>query len=134
VEVVSWARTAAELGAGEVMITSIDREGTGKGYDCGLTRQIAEAVPVPVIACGGAGTLEHVRQVIEDGQADAVSLASMLHYTVLKRLPEFTGSAGDALSSGFSKVRNVSVQELKRYLLECGIECRWSGVLEGIDD
>ena len=83
VEVVSWAYSAVELGAGEIMVTSIDREGTGMGYGCSLTRQIAEAVPVLVIACGGAGTCEHVRQVIEDGRADAVSLVLMVHYTLL---------------------------------------------------
>ena len=80
VDAIEWASRAVELGAGELLVTSIDRDGTGKGYDLELTRQIAEAVPVPVIALGGAGRLEHIYDVIHEGRADAVSLASMLHY------------------------------------------------------
>ena len=78
---VEWAAQAVELGAGEILITSIDREGTMEGYDLELTRAVADAVSVPVIAHGGCGTLEHLVEAIEVGGADAVSCASMLHFT-----------------------------------------------------
>lgn len=75
-----WALRATELGAGELLVTSVDREGTRKGFDLELTRRIADAVPIPVIASGGAGSIDDVAAVIRDGHADAVAVASLLHY------------------------------------------------------
>ena len=69
----------AELGAGEILLTSMDRDGTRDGYDLALTRAVADAVPVPVIASGGVGTLEHVRAGLEEGGADAALAASIFH-------------------------------------------------------
>jgi cyclase len=79
-EAVAWAREATELGAGEVLLTSMDRDGTNDGYDLELTRAVAEAVSVPVIASGGAGELDHLVEAIEEGHADAVLCASIFHY------------------------------------------------------
>jgi cyclase len=79
-DAVSWAREAVELGAGEVLLTSMDRDGTNDGYDLELTRAVAEAVPVPVIASGGAGELSHLSAAIAEGGADAVLCASIFHY------------------------------------------------------
>jgi cyclase len=79
-DAVSWAREAVERGAGEVLLTSMDRDGTNDGYDIELTRAVADAVTVPVIASGGAGTLEHLSEAIVDGGADAVLCASIFHY------------------------------------------------------
>jgi cyclase len=79
-DAVSWAREAVERGAGEVLLTSMDRDGTSDGYDIELTRAVADAVSVPVIASGGAGTLDHLNQAIADGGADAVLCASIFHY------------------------------------------------------
>jgi imidazole glycerol-phosphate synthase subunit HisF len=79
-EAVDWAREATELGAGEVLLTSMDRDGTTDGYDLELTRAVAEAVSVPVIAAGGAGELDHLVEAVEDGHADAVLCASIFHY------------------------------------------------------
>lgn len=133
VDAVEWARRAAELGAGEILLTSIDREGTGKGFDLELTRQVARSVTIPVVACGGAGTLGHIREVVVEGAADAVCLASMLHYDLLKR----TGagySAGEEgnveflkQARGFSKVEGASVKDVKRVLREADIPCRVVG-------
>ena len=78
-DAVQWAREAAERGAGEILLTSMDRDGTGDGYDLELTAAVASAVSVPVIASGGAGELEHLSAAIESG-ADAVLCASILHY------------------------------------------------------
>jgi cyclase len=79
-EAVAWAAEAAERGAGEIMLTSMDRDGTTDGYDLELTRAVADAVPIPVIASGGAGQLEHLSEAIAEGGADAVLCASIFHY------------------------------------------------------
>jgi len=79
-EAVAWARDATELGAGEVLLTSMDRDGTTEGYDLELTRAVADAVSVPVIASGGAGELDHLVQAVQEGHADAVLCASIFHY------------------------------------------------------
>lgn len=79
-DAVRWAREVVTLGAGEILLTSMDRDGTGDGYDLELTRAVSEATEVPVIASGGAGTLEHLRQGVVDGKADAVLVASMFHF------------------------------------------------------
>ena len=79
-DAVEWAARVVSLGAGEILLTSMDRDGTKDGYDLDLTRAAAEAVNVPVIASGGAGTLDHLVEVIRDGKADAVLAASIFHY------------------------------------------------------
>ncbi|HWC03450.1 MAG TPA: imidazole glycerol phosphate synthase subunit HisF [Methylomirabilota bacterium] len=79
-DAVAWAREAADLGAGEILVTSMDRDGTRDGYDLELTRVIAQAVPVPVIASGGAGTLAHLYEGLVEGKADAVLAASIFHF------------------------------------------------------
>lgn len=80
-DVVEWAiRGTKELGAGEILLTSMDCDGAKTGYDCALTRAVSEAVSVPVIASGGAGTLEHMKEVLEEGKADAVLAASVFHF------------------------------------------------------
>jgi cyclase len=80
IDAVEWAREMAARGAGEILLTSMDRDGTKSGFDIGLTRAVAEAVPVPVIASGGVGTLEHLAEGIERGGADAVLAASVFHF------------------------------------------------------
>jgi cyclase len=79
-DVVEWAQRGVALGAGEILLTSMDRDGTQDGYDLALTRTIARAVEVPVIASGGAGTLKHLADVLKQGAADAVLAASIFHY------------------------------------------------------
>jgi len=132
VDAFEWAVRAAELGAGELLVTSVDREGTGKGYDLELTRRIATSVSIPVIACGGAGNVDHVTQVIEQGKADAVSLASVLHYHTIKQAAaDKSAHVGEGNTeflrrgAGFGKIKECSLLELKRQLREHGIECRW---------
>ena len=98
-DAVAWAREGVERGAGEILLTSMDRDGTAAGYDVGLTAATAEAVSVPVIASGGAGALEHLLGALEAG-ADAVLLASILHYG------------------------QHSVAEIKRFLLSSGVPVR----------
>ena len=80
VDAVHWAKEAEKLGAGEILLTSMDRDGTKDGYDIELTRAVATAVNIPVIASGGAGNLEHLYEVLTTGSADAVLAASIFHY------------------------------------------------------
>ncbi len=96
-----WAKEAEARGAGEILLTSMDRDGTGVGFDCELTREISDAVRIPVIASGGAGTAEHFISVFREGHADAALAASILHYGV------------------------TELGELKQSLSAAGISVRW---------
>lgn len=99
-DAVKWARYMEELGAGEILLTSMDRDGTKEGFDIGLTRAVSEAVHIPVIASGGVGNLEHFYQGLTEGKADAVLAASIFHY------------------------REYTVGEAKKYLRDKGVEVR----------
>lgn len=126
-----WALRAVELGAGELLVTSIDRDGTGKGYDVELIRRIAEAVPIPVIAGGGPGTVAHVAEVIEAGLADAVSVASLLHYHLVRSLPvDHDGFAAEGNTEflrrggGNRRIEDCGLDELKAFLAGRGVDVR----------
>ncbi|MDR2618536.1 MAG: imidazole glycerol phosphate synthase subunit HisF [Treponema sp.] len=95
-DAVEWAVKAVELGAGEILLNSIDADGTGGGYDLELTRMILDAVPVPVIASGGAGNLEQIAGVLESPGADAALVASLLHFgkTTIREIKEYAKSKG----------------------------------------
>jgi cyclase len=99
-DAVEWAREAADRGAGEILLTSIDRDGTRTGFDCELTAAVSTAVPIPVIASGGAGTFDHFAEVFTDGHADAALAASIFHFN------------------------EHSVSDLKRFLAGRGIPVR----------
>jgi cyclase len=96
-----WTKEAEARGAGEILLTSMDRDGTGAGFDCALTRQVSDSVRIPVIASGGAGSAEHFISVFHEGHADAALAASILHYGV------------------------TQVSELKQKLAAAGIPMRW---------
>lgn len=100
-DAVAWAQEAASCGAGEILLTSMDRDGTGSGFDCRLTRAVADSVRIPVIASGGAGGLQHFVEVFREGHADAALAASIFHY-------------------GFSRLA-----DLKQQLYSQGIPVRW---------
>lgn len=95
-DAVEWAREVVERGAGEIMLTSMDTDGTQDGYDIDLTRAITEAVNVPVIASGGAGTLDHLVEVVKQADADAVLAASIFHYGTysIRQAKEYMAAAG----------------------------------------
>lgn len=131
VDVYEWAQKVAELGAGEIMLTSVDREGTGKGYDIELCKNVTTLVPIPVIVCGGAGRREHVQEVIEQGKADAVSFASIIHYDFIKHHPltedefEAEGNLEHLKRGGHSsKIASDNLMNIKTYLAKQGIPCR----------
>jgi cyclase len=130
-EVVSWAKELEELGAGEIVITAVDREGTGKGYDLELTAMSSSQVGVPVIAHGGAGQLKHCSEVILQGKADAIAVASMLHYDFIANrqsdMQHKTEGNLSYLQSGrvtFNKIEPHNIFEIKKYLAEQKISCR----------
>jgi len=131
IDAVSWALQAVELGAGELIVTSINREGTGRGFDLELTRMIATAVPVPVIAAGGAGQLDHIQAVIAEGKANAVAIASLLHYSAVR---VGAGAGGEFHQEGnteflrngqnSSMLQDVRLPEIKAFLQRHSIACR----------
>jgi cyclase len=136
VNAVEWAKETVALGAGELVVTSIDKEGTGQGFDLDLIRQIAESVPVPVIASGGAGQLRHIFDAVVNGKADAVSVASVLHYHYIQHGDQedadFTQEGnveflkGRRGGKGFSSIQGGTLPEIKTYLTEKGVSCRAS--------
>jgi cyclase len=130
VEVIKWAQKLEELGVGELLITSVDNEGTGKGYDLELIASVSKVVSIPVIANGGAGRLEHIKDVFEQTSADAVSIASMLHYNELQTEIDSSdfnqeGNISFLMSgSKFSKFDTYQISEIKDYLIANNIHCR----------
>lgn len=142
VDAIEWARRAAELGAGELLVTSIEREGTGQGFDLELTRRIAESVPIPVIAAGGAGRVAHVREAIDEGRADAVCVASLLHYHYFTHTDyderDFRGEGNVEhlrRKGGFANIEAAALPDIKEHLSAHGVGCRWpqQGYLTGAE-
>ncbi len=130
-EVVAWAQKIEALGAGEIIITSVDNEGTGKGYDVALSQSISTAINIPVIAHGGAGKLEHVSQVFTTAKVESVAIASMLHYDFVavqqSNMHNKTEGNTAYLSSGrstFGKIEPNSIAAIKAHLKENKINCR----------
>ena len=100
IDVIEWAKKVEKLGAGEILLTSMDKDGTKNGYDIELTKAVSEAVKIPVIASGGAGTEKHFYEAFTDGYADAALAASLFHY------------------------KELSIKKLKNYLLKKGVKIR----------
>jgi imidazole glycerol-phosphate synthase subunit HisF len=129
-EVISWAKKVEELGAGEILITSVDREGTGEGFDLNLVKQVSEMVSIPVIANGGASNAISIEKVIKEGKADAVALASIIHYDLIKTIiyKENLNEEGNLVflksNRHFSKIKPLSLKDIKQHLIETEIECR----------
>ncbi len=126
-----WAKEVEALGAGELLVTSVDREGTGRGFDVDLVKSIAESSSIPVIAHGGAGDIGHVIQAITEGWADAVCVASLLHYEALKDIlfeeSDFTAEGNIEFRKkgrNFTKVKAIPLPDLKQGLSMAGIEVR----------
>ena len=140
IDVFEWAKQVEQMGAGEILLTSVDREGTGTGYDIELTKRVAESVSIPVIACGGAGKPEHVSSVIADGMADAVCVASMLHYDFIKHhSPDADFSSEGNIEflksrTEFKRIKSMPLTEIKSFLSEKNIDCRYHGTLENTKD
>ncbi|MFA6357073.1 MAG: imidazole glycerol phosphate synthase cyclase subunit [Candidatus Omnitrophota bacterium] len=132
IEVSFWAKQVEQLGAGEILLTSVDRDGTGAGYDLDLVKTVSELVSIPVIASGGPGKIEDIKQVVTEGYADAVAIASMLHYDAIKylesNLDSFVEGNVEFLKSGriLTKFEPVSLPSIKKYLVNQGVQCRFA--------
>ncbi|MDP2939781.1 MAG: imidazole glycerol phosphate synthase cyclase subunit [Candidatus Omnitrophota bacterium] len=133
-EVLEWAKKVEKLGAGEILLTSVDNEGTGHGFDIELTKMVSCAVSIPVIAYGGAGKVEDIKDIIIKGEADAVGIASILHYNFIKECnnslkPDQFKEEGNIeyLQSGreFSKFKTANIPQIKSYLHSHDICCRY---------
>lgn len=130
VEMVTWAKKVEELGAGEILLTSVDQDGTGLGLDLEMILLVSESVSIPVIAHGGAGTRKHVEEAIRISKADAVALASIIHYGYLNRdsLADNYQDEGNIefLKRGhsFMKFGIESLTSIKRHLVAKNIACR----------
>lgn len=121
-DVFEWAIEAEQLGAGELLITSVDREGTGEGYDLNLIKTIADSVNIPVISCGGGGEYQHVEDALSVGHADAISIASLLHYYVAENividdLKEVVFGLGAENRNTLAKIKHIDIVELKKKLI-----------------
>ncbi|MDG6218100.1 MAG: imidazole glycerol phosphate synthase cyclase subunit [Candidatus Thermoplasmatota archaeon] len=133
INVIEWAKEAEELGAGEIYLMSIDRDGTAQGYDLDLIKSVTKNVSIPVIAAGGAGKIEHFIEVIVQGHADAISMASILHYNNIngfKRDSDYSSEGNiDFLKNKNKGFRNSSttIRNIKSCLLNNGISCRYEG-------
>jgi len=131
-ELVSWVREAEQRGAGEILLTSIDYEGTGKGFDLSLLRMVAETIKIPLIAHGGAATISHIEKAVNEGRADAIAIASMLHYSAINRHNDLTMSFQEEgniefLKGGrgtFQKFGTEHLKEIKIQLAEHNIPLR----------
>ena len=130
VEVEEWAKKVEELGAGEVVITSVDKEGTGEGFDIELTKKIASSLSIPVVAHGGPGKTEHITSIFKETEIDGVSLASILHYEFIKKNELVTGANGEgnteflAQKRGFHKFEPQRIKDIKATLNNENIHCR----------
>jgi len=134
VDVFEWVDRVVELGAGEILLTSVDKEGTGRGYDLDLVRQVCEQAPIPVIACGGAGNSQHVIDVIQAGKADAISVASILHYQLMRQLShdessgegnlDFRKRSANMVDQLRQRIEPLSVSDLKLEMIRNGVSTR----------
>ena len=128
-EVVEWAKRIEELGAGEIVLTSVDREGTGEGFDLDLIQSISEQLSIPLIIHGGPGKIEHFDSILKYN-IDAISVASMLHYHVVSEIATGADQGGEGNTEflksgrGFNKIEPLRLPDLKNFLVESGVECR----------
>lgn len=130
VEVVSWAKQVEELGAGEIILTSVDREGTGEGFDLELVEKVSDAVNIPVVVHGGAGKMDDVVELFKNTKTYSVACASMFHYDYVTKhrssSADFTEGNTEFLKANrsFHNFKTTSVKELKEKLVENSITCR----------
>ena len=128
-EALKWASEVESRGAGEIFLTSIDKEGTGKGFDTELISKISNNVSIPVIAHGGASNYDHIKDVIFIGKADAVSIASMLHYGIASSIKSEQGNSEGNVeflksNSNYKNFETIKISSLKKMMIQDGINVR----------
>lgn len=129
-EVEEWAKRVEDLGCGEIIITSVDRDGTGKGFDTDLAKLVSECVTIPVIIHGGAGNKNDVLSIFKSGDINSISIASLIHYDFIRNnkfaINELKEGNFEFLKSGRQnfQINAIGIQELKEYLRTNNIDCR----------
>jgi len=130
-KVIEWVKEIQDLGAGEILLTSVDKEGTGSGFDIELIKLVENSISIPLLAHGGAGKMEDIKNVIEQTSIDAVVLSSILHYSYIKsndfsNKKDLSEGNNDFLKSGgiFSKINPISLSSLRKYLTNNNINIR----------
>jgi cyclase len=130
IEVIQWAQQIEELGAGELIITSVDREGTAEGFDIELIKSISNVVNIPIIAHGGASTMSNIKDAIQVGNASALAIASIFHYASMKKLVHTNSDNTEGNNSfknsgkNFSIIEPCNISDVKNVLMENKIPCR----------
>lgn len=130
-KVIEWVKEIQDLGAGEILLTSVDKEGTGSGFDIELIKLVENLISIPLLAHGGAGKMEDIKNVIEQTSIDAVVLSSILHYSTIKsnsfsNKKDSSEGNNDFLKSGgiFSKINPIPLSSLRQYLTNNNINIR----------
>jgi imidazole glycerol-phosphate synthase subunit HisF len=131
VEVLTWAKQVVELGAGEIVITSVDREGTGEGFDIKLTKMVTDNVSVPVVAHGGAGSIEDIVNLVKETNVNGISIASIFHYHTVQSMQtvqeqQKTEGNYSFLSKGQAtkRIKPVSIKDVVNELAKINVVCR----------
>lgn len=130
VEVVEWVKRVQNLGAGEIVITSVDREGTGEGFDIDLIKLVTENSKIPIVAHGGAGSLSDIKKIVTDTKVNGICVGSIFHYDVINRVDTLTRSSNEGNTRflgekrAFGKISPVSILEVAKILREMGVVCR----------
>lgn len=131
VEAIAWAKKVEELGAGELVVTSVDREGSGNGYDIELLKQICAVTSIPVVAHGGAGSFEDIKNVIQQTEVNGVCFASILHYDTIHKIKSFRSESNQegnysflAQARQFAKIKPLSLESIVQQLKPFGITSR----------
>jgi imidazole glycerol-phosphate synthase subunit HisF len=131
VEVVEWSRRVVDLGAGEIVITSVDREGTGEGFDIPLVRSVVDSVSVPVVAHGGAGSVEHIKELIQTTNVNGIAVASIFHYQTVQQMdtvndPKKSEGNFSFLQKGIGtkRIKPIAITDVVSELKKINVVCR----------
>lgn len=131
VDVVEWAKRVVDLGAGEIVITSVDREGTGEGFDIPLVRSVVDSVSVPVVAHGGAGSVEDIKELIQNTNVNGIAVASIFHYQTIQQMdtvndPKKNEGNFSFLQKGLGikRIKPVAITEVVAELKKINVVCR----------
>lgn len=131
VNAIAWAKQAVELGAGEIVITSVDREGTGEGFDVGLVRDVAASVNVPVVAHGGAGSVDDIKELIQTTKVNGIAVASIFHYQTIQEIETVQGSQKSEgnfsflnKGLGIKRIKPIAMTDVMKELKKINVVCR----------
>ena len=123
-EVLEWSKKLEKMGVGEIILTSVDNEGLGIGFDIELVKKVIENVNLPVVIHGGAGNKKDILDLIRNTKVSGVAIASMFHYSYLRKLKKSIKSKNDNFNLSFTKFEDCSIKKLKKYLIKNRVKCK----------